>query len=231
MFRAEYYYSVQGIRDEQLDRFVITETGKCNIIMLADGYSCCPTTPHYVDWLVERISTLACSELHCEDAIAEITSLIAQTECYPGKASVAFVVSDDQRYHYSTLGDTRIYWPQKSTRTLDHSVAQRAVLRGNCPPEQLRNHPYRNRLMQHAGSGLKHFLEWQAQELLKNDSIILCTDGLWSQLDDSDLYNVSNSADLDRLIHNRVVFPPLDNLSVVKLGLSQCNVTTAGNHY
>ncbi|PXW51496.1 hypothetical protein DFO55_11868 [Grimontella sp. AG753] len=64
--------------------------------------------------------------------------MIVQTECYPGKASVAFVVSDEQLYHYSTLGDTRIYWPQINSRTLDHSVAQLEVLRGECPPEQLR---------------------------------------------------------------------------------------------
>lgn len=182
MLRTEYYYCSQGLRDEQLDRFVVIETGRCSIIMLADGYSCCTASPHYVDWLVEGLSALKSSGLHCANVVEEITLLLAQTECYPGKASVAFVVSDEQLYHYSTLGDTRIYWPQTNSRTLDHSVAQLAVMRGVCPSEQLRYHPYRNRLMRHAGSGLKHRLEWQTRPLLKNESMILCSDGLWSQL-------------------------------------------------
>jgi serine/threonine protein phosphatase PrpC len=218
MLRTEYHYCTQGLRDEQLDRFVVTETGSCSIIMLADGYSCCTASPHYVDWLVEGLSALESSGLHCENAVEEITLLIAQTECYPGKASVAFVISDEQLYHYSTLGDTRIYWPQKNSRTLDHSVAQLAVLRGECPSEQLRYHPHRNRLMRHAGSGLKHRLEWQTRTLLKNESMILCSDGLWSQLDDSHLYNVSNSEDLARLVQSLDMVPSPDNLSVVKLG-------------
>ncbi|HCR1911729.1 TPA: hypothetical protein ONC18_004498 [Enterobacter kobei] len=220
MLRTEYYHCSQGLRDEQLDRFVVIETGRCSIIMLADGYSCCTASQHYVDWLVEGLSALKSSGLHCENVVEEITLLLAQTECYPGKASVAFVVSDEQLYHYSTLGDTRIYWPQTNSRTLDHSVAQLAVMRGVCPSEQLRYHPYRNRLMRHAGSGLKHRLEWQTRPLLKNESMILCSDGLWSQLDDSQLYNVSNSEDLARLVQSLCTVPSQDNLSVVMLGSS-----------
>ncbi|HCA3435145.1 TPA: hypothetical protein MOX26_004389 [Salmonella enterica subsp. enterica serovar Ball] len=223
MLRADYYHCAQGLRGEQLDRFVTTETGKCTIFMLADGYSSCSEKPHYVDWLAGRLLSLKSSGLHCENTVEEITSLMAQTECYPGKASVAFVVSDERLYYYSTLGDTRIYWPQINSRTVDHSVAQLAVLRGECPPEQLRYHPYRNRLMRHAGSGGKYRLEWQTRPLLKNESMILCSDGLWSQLDDSHLYNVVNSEDLARLVQRLVTVPPPDNLSVVML--SSCPVT------
>lgn len=217
MFRTDYYYCTQGARDEQLDRFVATETGRCTIFMLADGYSCCTETPHYVDWLAERLSALQSSGLSCGNVVHEITTLIAQTDCYPGKASVAFVVSDEQYYHYGTLGDTRIYWPQDNTRTLDHSVAQLAVVKGECPPEQLRFHPYRNRLIRHAGSGVKHHIAWQTRSLAENESVILCSDGLWSQLDDSHLWNVEKREDLARLVQRLLLVPPPDNISVVML--------------
>lgn len=72
--------------------------------------------------------------------------------------------------------------------------------------------------MRHAGSGLKHRLEWQTRPLLKNESMILCSDGLWSQVDDSHLYNVSNSEDLARLVQSLGMVPFPDNLSVVMLG-------------
>lgn len=217
MFRADYHYCTQGLRDEQLDRFVAAETGRCTTVMLADGYSSCSEKPHYVDWLAERLLLLKSSGLCCENAVQEITTLIAQTECWPGKASVAFVVSDEQRYHYSTLGDTRIYWPQENSRTQDHSVAQLAVQRGECPPDQLRFHPYRNRLMRHAGAGLKHSLAWQTRSLSENECLILCSDGLWSQLDDSFIYNATDKKDLAKLVENLVTVPPPDNLSVVRL--------------
>lgn len=217
MLRSDYYHCIQGLRDEQLDRFVETETGRCTIVMLADGYSSCSENPHYVDWLTERVLSLKFSGLCRENAVQEITSLIAQTECYPGKASVAFVVSDEQQYQYSTLGDTRIYWPQQNIRTQDHSIAQLAVLRGECPPEQLRFHPYRNRLMRHAGSGLKHRLEWKTRPLSENECLILCSDGLWSQLDDHHIYSAADRKDLAKLLDQLFTVPPPDNLSVVIL--------------
>ena len=71
--------------------------------------------------------------------------------------------------------------------------------------------------MRHAGSGVKHRLEWQTRPLLKNESMILCSDGLWSQLDDSHFYNVANSEDLARLVQSLVTVPPPDNLSVAML--------------
>lgn len=172
----------------------------------------CSEKPHYVDWLAERLLFLQLSELSGENTVQEITTLIAQTKCWPGKASVAFVVSDDQLYHYSTLGDTRICWPQENSRTQDHSVAQLAVQRGECPPDQLRFHPYRNRLMRHAGAGTKHLLAWQTRSLTENECLILCSDGLWSQLDDRHIYSVTDKKDLAKLVEHLVTVPPPDNL-------------------
>jgi len=213
MLRTEYRYCMQGLRDEQLDRFVVTYTD----IMLADGYPCSTVNPRYVDWLVEELSALESSELNCENTVEKITLLVAEIECYPGKASIAFVVSDEHQYHYSTLGDTRIYWPQQNSRTLVHSVSQLAVLRGECPSEKIRYYPYRNRLMRHTGAGLKHRLEWQNRPLLKNELMVFCSDGLWSQVDNSHLYNVSNSEDLARLVQSLDMVPSPDNISIVIL--------------
>jgi len=82
--------------------------------MLADGYSSCSAKPHYVDWLTEQLSLLKDSGIDCDDTCDEIVRLLQQTDCYPGKASLAFVVSDAANYRYTTLGDTRIYWPAEN---------------------------------------------------------------------------------------------------------------------
>lgn len=207
----------QGLREEQLDRFVVSETGRCTVFMLADGYSCTSVHPHYVDWLEEHLSDLQASGLVCSNAADEISRMLADTECHPGKASVAFVISDEQNYFYTTLGDTRIYWPSENLRTMDHSVAQLAVQRGECPSEQLRFHPFRNRLLRHAGSGKKHVPEWQSRCLQNDECVILCTDGFWSLLDDQEISCIADNTALGLLV-NRIKSPqPQDNFSAVML--------------
>lgn len=214
MFRTDFSHCSQGLRDEQLDRFVVSETGRCTVFMMADGYSCCSAHPHYVDWLAEQLSGLQASRLNCRSAANEITRILAKKNSYPGKASVAFVISDEQNYLYSTLGDTRIYWPAENYRTKDHSVAQLAVQRGECPPEQIRFHPFRNRLLHHAGGDIP---EWQSRPLRNGDFLLLCTDGFWSLLDDQDIYCADDSETLRLLVNRIVKSQPPDNLSVVML--------------
>lgn len=217
MLKTDFCHSSQGQRDEQLDRFVVCETGRCTVFMMADGYSCCSVYPHYVDWLAEQLSALRASGLNCRSAADKITLALAEINCYPGKASVAFVISDDQNCLYTTLGDTRIYWPKENRRTKDDSVAQLAVQCGQCPPEQLRFHPYRNRLLRHAGNGHKHVPEWQSRPLRDGDCLLLCTDGFWSLLDDRDICCAAEGAALRLLVNRIMVPPPPDNLSAVML--------------
>ena len=71
--------------------------------------------------------------------------------------------------------------------------------------------------MRHAGAGLKQRLEWQNRPLLKNELMILCSDGLWSQVDNSHLYNVSNIEDLARLVQSLDMVPSPDNISIAML--------------
>ena len=217
MFRADFYYCTSGLREEQLDRFVAIETGCCTIFMLADGYASRTERPHYVDWLTEQLSLFKDSGLDCESISNEITRLLKQTECYPGKASVAFVVSDKEQYIFTTLGDTRIYWPAENLRTEDHSIAQLAVQQGSCSSEQLRFHPYRNKLMQHAGAGVKHQPDWQSRPIYENECLILCSDGFWSLLNDRDIYSAVDNTILHFFLTRMMVTPPSDNLSVVML--------------
>lgn len=217
MFRIDFSHCSQGLRDEQLDRFVVSETGRCKVFMMADGYACCSVNPHYVDWLAEQLSGLHATGLNSKSAANEISRTIAEKKSYPGKASVAFVISDEQNYLYTTLGDTRIYWPIENQRTNDHSVAQLAVQRGECSPKQLRFHPFRNRLLQHAGDGHKHVPEWMTRPFRDGECLLLCTDGFWSLLEDQDICNVADNKALELLVNRIMKLLPPDNFSAVML--------------
>lgn len=217
MFSTDFFYCNQGSREEQLDRYIAVETGRCRIFMLADGYSSCAVKPHYVDWMTEQLSLFKDSGISCNDICDEIIRLLQRTDCYPGKASLAFVVSDATHYRYTTLGDTRIYWLADNFRTEDHSIAQLAVERGRCQADKIRFHPYRNTLTRHAGQGLKYLPDWESKILSNNECLLVCSDGFWSQLDDEDIFRIKGNADLTLLLEQWMKTPQADNLSVVLL--------------
>jgi len=217
---AEFHLSLQGSRMEQLDRFLSVETGRCTLFMMADGFSQCDACPHYVDWLTERLNRLAASGMNVSLTCREISNILQVRDCFPGKASVAFVVADDREYRHTTLGDTRIYWLNRNDRTRDHSLAERCVELGHCPPDALSRHPLRNRLTAWAGSGNLHALKWHNRTPLPAEHLLICTDGFWSQVSDDDIKGAASGSTLSELCcrlneRTRGCFP--DNLTVTLL--------------
>jgi len=222
---AEFHLSLQGSRAEQLDRFLSVETSRCTLFLMADGFSQCDTSPHYVDWLTDRLNRLAASGMDVSQTCREISHILQVRDCLPGKASVAFVVADEREYRYSTLGDTRIYWLNRSDRTRDHSLAERCVERGHCPPDALSRHPLRNRLTAWAGvgSGNLHAFKWHNRPYLPDERLLICTDGFWSQVSEADINGIASGSPLSKLCsrlneRTRGCFP--DNLTVALLSSS-----------
>lgn len=225
MLTADFHLSLQGSRAEQLDRFLSVETGQCTLFLMADGFSQCDASPHYVDWLTDRLNRLAASGMDVSQTCREISHILQVRDCLPGKASVAFVVSDEGEYRYSTLGDTRIYWLNRSDRTRDHSLAERCVERGHCPPDALSHHPLRNRLTAWAGvgSGNLHAIKWHHLTPLPAEHLLICTDGFWSQVSEADINGIASGSLLSELCsrlndRTRGRFP--DNLTVALLSSS-----------
>jgi len=217
MFSTNFFYCNQGSREEQLDRYIAIETGRCRVFMLADGYSSCSVKPHYVDWMTEQLSLLEDSGIGCDYICDEIVRLLQRNDGYPGKASLAFVVSDATHYRYTTLGDTRIYWLTANLRTEDHSIAQLAVESGRCTAEKIRFHPYRNKLTRHAGQGIKYLPDWESKPMSNNECLLVCSDGFWSQVDEKDIFRITGNTDLTLLLDQMMTTPLADNLSVVLL--------------
>ncbi|QGY33216.1 PP2C family protein-serine/threonine phosphatase [Pantoea cypripedii] len=198
MLSSDYHLCLQGGREEQLDRFQVAETGRCTLFLMADGFSKCDARPHFVDWLTERTASLRGSGQDAEAVCMTLNALLNAHDSSPGKASVAFVISDENEHRFATLGDTRIYWLARRDRTRDHSLAERCVARGHCPPEALRHHPLRNRLTAWAGAGTGtvHTLAWCSAPFLENERLLVCTDGFWSQLGEDDIYAIDTPAAL-----------------------------------
>ncbi len=82
----------------------------------------------------------------------------------------------------ATVGDTRIYCFRDGEilfQSMDHSVAQMAVLIGELEPEGIRTSRDRNRLIRVLGDEEPPKPDLQTIPLQPGDRFLLCSDGLW----------------------------------------------------
>ena len=98
-------------------------------------------------------------------------------------------------------GDSRLYLfrnGQVLTHTRDHSVVQSLVDAGMLEPDQMRTHPRRSELLSALGSPPQHLhlsAEPKPWALRRGDVFLMCTDGLWEYVDDTELCESLRQAD------------------------------------
>jgi protein phosphatase len=131
-----------------------------------------------------------------EEASAAILGTAAARPEFKGMGSTAVVaVLADSTLHVCNVGDSRAYLirgTEPSLLTVDHSVAAILAEMGNITPEEARSHPRRNELT--ASLGLERAVEpaYSAVPLQPGDRVVLCSDGLWDMLQDSEIACVSS---------------------------------------
>lgn len=127
------------------------------------------------------------------------------------------------------VGDTRVYLvrPDSISRlTRDHSYVGRLVESGIVRSEDAESHPQRHILTAALGSGREIVPDASEKpiQLESGDKILLCTDGLWSVVPESDLASVVRShtpADSCReLVHMALERGGPDNVTLLILHVS-----------
>jgi len=91
------------------------------------------------------------------------------------------------------VGDSRAYhWRAGQLRLLtsDHSEAAELVRMRILKPEKVRDHPGRNVLTRTIGTALISRPDFLRQPIAPGDRFLLCSDGLWSEVDDAELAEV-----------------------------------------
>jgi protein phosphatase len=71
--------------------------------------------------------------------------------------------------------------------TVDHSFVQKLVERGKLTPEAARNHPQSNILLRTVGTERDVEIDIFRVELEPGDRVLLCSDGLWGEVEDVDI--------------------------------------------
>lgn len=108
------------------------------------------------------------------------------------------LVLQGQKLFVVHIGDSRLYLLRKGTiqrLTHDHSYVGRLVESGILRSEEAESHPQRHILTAALGAGAELSPEafTEPLEVEAGDSLVLCTDGLWSQVSEKELLGVVSS--------------------------------------
>lgn len=118
----------------------------------------------------------------------------------PGTTCVVALVQDG-KVCWAHAGDSRLYLLRGSevmARTHDHSMVQQWADWGIITVEEMKIHPDRNKITNCLG-GVEDmfFVESSAMvPLLQGDVLLLCSDGLWGSLSDSEMTSALNMVPL-----------------------------------
>ena len=93
------------------------------------------------------------------------------------------------------VGDSRIYRVRKQfirKLTQDHSYVQKLVKEGTITKEQAEHHPQKNMLMKALGCNAFVEPDVMVKGFLKDDIIIMCSDGLSNLVDQETIYEMAS---------------------------------------
>jgi PPM family protein phosphatase len=103
--------------------------------------------------------------------------------------------------YYAHVGDSRLYLLHDSSisrLTQDHSYVSRLVAKGLISPEEAESHPQRHILTAALGAGAEILPDFPDDpiSLEKDDVLVLCTDGLWSLVSESEIQSTVAATNL-----------------------------------
>lgn len=118
----------------------------------------------------------------------------------PGTTCVAALVQEGQIW-WAHAGDSRFYLLRGDAvadATHDHSVVQQWADWGIITPEEMKTHPDRNKITNCLGGVEDMFYVDVSQPVAvqQGDTLLLCSDGFWSPLEDEELAKLSSEPDL-----------------------------------
>lgn len=108
--------------------------------------------------------------------------------------TLEIVLIYNNKAYIGHIGDSRIYRIRKSfirKLTQDHSYVQKLVKDGEITPEQAEHHPKKNMLMKALGCNAFVEPDVMVKGFLKDDILVICSDGLSNLVNQEEIYNIS----------------------------------------
>jgi serine/threonine protein phosphatase PrpC len=149
------------------------------------------------------------------------------------RATCAICLVQREEAYWAHVGDSRIYHLRNGAvvaRTRDHSHVEQLLREGSIREEEIPSHPMRNFVECCLGgeSALPEMTISRRQPLEDGDILMACTDGVWSNLKDTEIAgllkpqgkgNGSTRSSLEKLVEQAVAAsaPHSDNASAASL--------------
>lgn len=110
-----------------------------------------------------------------------------------GTTLVAMLLHQGRQAYVANVGDSRAYLFRDRVLhqvTVDHSFVQKLVDRGKITKSEARVHPQSNVLLRTVGSDADVDVDVFRVDVQSGDRLLLCTDGLWGEVEDADLASI-----------------------------------------
>ena len=107
-----------------------------------------------------------------------------------GTTMTAALIQENALALIANVGDSRAYLvrdQQLHQITRDHSLVARMVEQNRIRPEEARHHPHSNILLRTVGTESNVDIDIFRVDLAPDDVLLLCSDGLWGEVDDADI--------------------------------------------
>ncbi len=207
------------VRDHNEDSFSFLDLGSRTLFVVADGMGGHDAGETASSIAVETVCSevrngngrdagpLALVERAVQKANAEVRREGARSGSNMGTTLTVALVEDNTAY-IGSVGDSRLYWMENGSITQvteDHSVVAKLVAAGKLTREEVRNHPRSNLLYRCIGTDESVKAGVYRLGLSKGGTLLLCTDGLWGELDDEEIRGICAGEQYTELICARLV--------------------------
>ncbi len=137
-----------------------------------------------------------------------IKEMAESKETDMGTTMVCLLLVDDRLGFLANVGDSRAYLLRDGAlRQLsrDHSLVQKMVDKGKITAEEARHHPHSNILLRTVGTERDIDIDVFRVEFEPGDKVMMCSDGLWGEVEDRDMENLMNTYQDPRLASRELV--------------------------
>ncbi len=202
-----FFYSDIGGRTGNEDAAsILEEPGKGMLAVIADGLG-----GHGGGALASQTALRTVLDLFSGEAVTDPADLspwfekahqevsaLQTPECKMKTTMVLLHIKDDMAM-WAHVGDSRLYHfvnGRLTEQTVDHSVSQMAVFRGEITQDQIRGHEDRNRLTSALGGSGKIRAELSKKIPLRGaeHAFLLCTDGFWEYVYEEEMERACQEA-------------------------------------